>query len=469
MTESTGRATAPVHVMHVVSQFAIAGMELGVSKLANSADRSRIRTSVCSSMPSPPQRPTLASDVQLHELNRRPGTDLSLISQLFSLFRRTRPDVVHTHSWGTLCEGLLAAKLAQVPVVIHGEHGTLELRTRNVHVQRWAWQRVSQLLAVSSRLADQMAAVVGEPSQGIHVIRNGVDTERFARVDRVSARNLLQLGPDESVIGTVGRLHPVKDHLNLIHAAANLQRDGLRAVILIVGDGPLRQQLEAEAATLGLTRQVHFLGEREDVEWILQALDVFTLPSRSEGLSNTILEAMAAGVLVVATNVGGAEELIRDGETGVLVPAQDPATLAIALGDLTRDTNLREHMGRRAQALARSEFSLDRMTRGYEELYLGLTQQSPVTRGLPTSAKRFAFATTRYSGMNQVARLALRRRLLVLAYHGVLPDDRPVESYRCRNAVSLQAFRAQLHTLTTLFNPVSLTDVLAWALRMTQA
>ena len=182
-----------VHVMHVVGCFGPAGTELGIARLANLSDRARLRTSICSTATPPHRRPALADDVALHSLDKRPGTDVTLVPRLIRLLRRERPDIVHTHGWGTVCEGLAAARLAGVPVVVHGEHGTLDLRPRNVIIQRWAWRRVTQLLSVSSRLADRMAARVGVDRQRITVIRNGVDSDRFRSIGRAEAR--ARLGP----------------------------------------------------------------------------------------------------------------------------------------------------------------------------------------------------------------------------------------------------------------------------------
>lgn len=360
----------PVRVLHVVAHFGPAGTEVGVSKLANLSDRALIETSICSSFPAPPRRPRLEPDVTLHELNRRRGHDPRLIASLRALFRQTRPDIVHTHGWGTLCEGLLAARLAGVPAVIHGEHGTMEIRRRNLIVQRWVWSRVNQVLSVSSRLAERMAATVGFPRDAIRVIRNGVDLHRFAGVERDAARQALHLGASDLAIGSVGRFQPVKDHANLLQACARLHRRGHPHVLVLAGMGPLREQLEQLAADLGIHEHVRFLGHRRDVEWVLAALDVFALPSKSEGLSNTIQEAMAAGVPVVATHVGGADELVQADVTGQLVPAQDPDALAGALADMLSDEDRRRHMGAAGRRRAEAEMSIEHMVTSYERLYL---------------------------------------------------------------------------------------------------
>jgi sugar transferase (PEP-CTERM/EpsH1 system associated) len=360
----------PVHVMHVLYRLQEGGTEYGVIKVVNGLDPALVTSSICSTTPATAVKSLLRPGVSLYECRRRDGNDPNLVWQLFRLFRRVRPDVVHTHAWGTLCEGMIAARLARVPVVIHGEHGTLQLKPRQARVQRWAWRRAGHLLSVSSRLADRMAERVGVPRDHVTVIRNGVDLSRFATAPRDQARRALGLPPDALVLGAVGRLVEVKNHALLIDAAAQLAASGVVCSIVIAGDGPLRADLEGRISALGLSDRVRLLGHRSDVEQVFAALDVFVLPSRSEGMSNTILEAMAAGLPVVATNVGGADELVVDGETGLLVHEGSVPALTTALRDLAADASRRTAMGRAGRLRIERQFSLKTMIREYERFYL---------------------------------------------------------------------------------------------------
>ena len=225
----------------------------------------------------------------------------------------------------------MAARLARVPHVVHGEHGTMEVRPRNLRMQRWLWPRTDGVLSVSSRLAERMAAQVGFDLARIRVIPNGVDTGRFTPASRDSARAAFGLTADDVVIGTAGRLVPVKDQATLIGSLAALRSKGLRFTCVIAGDGPLHEALTAQSAAAGLADSVRFLGARNDIERVLAACDIFVLSSVSEGMSNTILEAMATGLPVVATRVGGADELVEEGTSGLLVSPQAPQALAGAL------------------------------------------------------------------------------------------------------------------------------------------
>jgi len=361
--------TRPVRVMHLLFSLRTGGTEMGVVKLVNALDRSRTISSICSCKPADSLKLKVASDVPLFEFDRRNGNDPGFVLALARLLRRERPDVLHTHSWGTLFEGLVAARLASVPFVVHGEHGTLEARRFNLLAQRWGWMRADRLLSVSSRLADRMAAQVGVARARICVIRNGIDTNRFNPAARAAARQQLAIASDDVVIGTVGRLVPVKDQSMLLRAAAELKRRTRQFRLLLAGDGPLRDALQEQAHALGIQNEVSFLGERRDVEVVLAACDVFVLSSLSEGLSNTILEAMSTGLPVVATRVGGADELVDDGRTGVLVPPAQPDALATALASLIDDPAARRTMGAAGRLRAEREFSIARMAADYEALY----------------------------------------------------------------------------------------------------
>ncbi|MBA3890310.1 MAG: glycosyltransferase [Gemmatimonadaceae bacterium] len=372
--------SCPLRVMHVVYALQPGGMEFGVVKVVNGLDPARVQSSICSTAPAVDSMKSLVTPaVPIFELRRRHGNDPRLVWDLYRLFRRERPHIVHTHAWGTLIEGLVAARLARVPVVVHGEHGTLQLRGFQARIQRWAWRGATRVLSVSRKLAERMAATTGFAHDRIQTIQNGVDFSRFSPALREAGREELGLGPNTLAIGTAGRLVPVKDHANLIDALAQLRDRGVTFTAFIAGDGPLRADLETRIAARRLTERVRLLGQRADIERVFAALDVFVLSSKSEGMSNTILEAMASGAPVVATNVGGAEELVDDGRTGLLVSREDSDALAAALEEMAGDRARCRQMGIAARAKAETTFSLSRMLKDYDALYLDLA--GPTTVG----------------------------------------------------------------------------------------
>ena len=371
----TSPVVRPIRVMHVVYALQPGGMEFGVLKLVNGLVPERIDNAVCSTNPAGEMKTLLNSHASLFELRRRAGNDPMLVRDLYRLFKRERPDIVHTHGWGTLVEGLLAARMARVPVVVHGEHGTLQLRSRQRWVQRRAWAAADQVLSVSSRLAERMAAETRFPLHRIRVIRNGVDLTRFGAHNRAAARTTLQLESSARVAVAVGRLVPVKDHITLLDAANAMARQGRVFTLLLAGDGPLHPALVERASALGISDRVRFLGHRADIEVVLSAADVFVQSSVSEGLSNTILEAMASALPVVATRVGGADEMVEHGVTGLLVEPSSASALATATGSLLFDAPRARTMGEAGRVRAESEFSLGGMIRRYEALYVRLANE----------------------------------------------------------------------------------------------
>jgi sugar transferase (PEP-CTERM/EpsH1 system associated) len=364
--------------MHVVHALRAGGMELGVVKLVNGLDDRRVASAICSTAQAGELKRALAPGVRLFELGRRDGNNPKLVWQLYRLFRRERPHIVHTHAWGTLLEGLVAARLAGVPAVVHGEHGTLQLRRHQRLAQRCGWAAANRVLSVSSRLAERIERETGFPAARIRTIRNGVDLARFSGTSRSRARRALGL-PERGVLAaTVGRLVPVKDHVTLLEATAALRQEGHEFTLVVAGDGPLRADLMARALSLGLSGRVRWLGHRSDVESVFAAADLFVLSSKSEGLSNTILEAMASGLPVVATRVGGADEMVVHGQTGLLVPPESPSELARALGALAAGDARRAAMGAAGRARVEAEFSLEGMLQQYEALYRDVAAAGPV-------------------------------------------------------------------------------------------
>jgi sugar transferase (PEP-CTERM/EpsH1 system associated) len=293
--------------------------------------------------------------------------------RLAMLFRRLRPTVVQSRNWPTF-DSIVAARLARVPVVIHGEHGrdATDPEGRNARrrrLRRMVSPLVTTWLTVSRDLRRWLVEDVHIPARKVATIHNGVDLERFAPGHRAEARAALGLETGAPIIGTVGRLDPVKDQAGLIRAFAGLAGADPRPLLVIAGDGPCRPELEALVRDLGLGASVRLLGERHDIPRVLAALDVFVLPSIAEGISNTILEAMATGLAVIATRVGGNPELVDDGITGQLVPKQDPPALREAMAAMLADVPARLARGVAARRRVVELFSLHDMCRRHAALY----------------------------------------------------------------------------------------------------
>jgi sugar transferase (PEP-CTERM/EpsH1 system associated) len=318
-------------------------------------------------------------DVAFFALDRRPGKDFRLYPRLWRALRRLRPDLVHTRNLSAL-EGQVVAALAGVPARVHGEHGrdVFDLYGRNWKynlLRRCVRPFVHRYTTVSKDLARWLVDTVGVDPSRITQVYNGVDTERF--MPRPLRRRAIGppgfAGSNEIVIGSVGRMADVKDYPALIHAFLQLLkaepawRNRIRLVIL--GDGPAREPCLRLLENAGAGSLAWLPGERGDVPVLMQSFDVFVLPSLGEGISNTILEAMACGLPVVATRVGGNPELVDDGVFGTLVPSESPEALAGALSGYICDPDRRREEGAFARRRAEERFSINAMVAGYLSAY----------------------------------------------------------------------------------------------------
>jgi sugar transferase (PEP-CTERM/EpsH1 system associated) len=262
---------------------------------------------------------------------------------------------------------------------IHGEHGwdVSDLdgtRWRPAILRRIHSPLVDRYVVVSKDLERYLVRRVGIAAGRISQIYNGVDTDRFTPRPSGAANGLPAefTEQDTLVIGTVGRIQPVKDHVTLLKAFAELVQRYDRLRLAVIGDGPLLGDLRRFAETLGIAKLIWLPGAIDNIPDALRRFDVFVLPSLSEGISNTLLEAMASGVPVVATAAGGNLELVDDGYCGQLFPPGDVATLARLLAGYVADPLLRQAHAIAARRIAVERFSLGTMVRKYQEIYLGL-------------------------------------------------------------------------------------------------
>ncbi len=379
MNEPARAAAADLRplVMHVLYSFDVGGLENGVVNLINRLPADRFRHAVVALLHCAPtfcQR-VQRDDVEFISLQKPPGHAIRLYPQLYKLFRRMRPAIVHTRNLAAL-EALVPAALAGVRARVHGEHGwdsfDREGSSAKYRLVRKLYSPlVGRYVALSRQIERYLIERVGVAAGRVERICNGVDTARFFPASPRAALSGCPLRLDGAVVvGTVGRLQAVKDQLTLVRAVAIARRRGAADVRLIIaGDGPLRLEVEAEVRACGIGDLTWLAGERNDVPDVMRALDVFALPSRSEGISNTILEAMATGLPVVATDVGGCAELVLPGRTGELVPAEDPERMAGALLRYTSDAALRKNHGAAGRQRVEQDFSIDNMVERYASLY----------------------------------------------------------------------------------------------------
>jgi len=349
-------------VVHVVNSFETGGMEKGVATLIRHSTGLFDHVLVCLTHSGNTAR-LLPAGTEIIELHKPPGNSPSFLLRLAGVLRRLRPCVVHTRNWPGL-DGVIAARLAGIRQLVHGEHGLgsddpTGLDPRRLRVRRAlaSWPR--EYTCVSRSLERWLRETVRVP-RPVTRITNGVDTIACRPGPGAVARRDLGLGEGAFVVGVIGRLDPIKDHRTLLAAHARVRAAVPQLELLVVGDGPERERLMASAP-----EGVRFLGNRDDVPAILQALDVFVLPSTNEGISNTILEAMASGIAVVASRVGGNPELVEDGRTGTLFAAGDAGALADALHAYAASRDLVARHGSAGRRRAEEAFSIDAMVGAY--------------------------------------------------------------------------------------------------------
>jgi sugar transferase (PEP-CTERM/EpsH1 system associated) len=370
-------------IIHVLHRMGAGGTELALRKVVVGLDSERFEHTICTVAPVPENE--RHGDIRFLSLERNGKKTGSLVGDLSRLFLREKPDIVHSRNWGAI-EAVVAGRLARVPRVIHSEHGR-DINTMNGDpwrrrvFRRFCYGLANEVFAVSRELREHYARQLGLAPSKINVIPNGVDLSRF-RAD-ASTRNRMraQFGAAEHeiVVGTVGRLDPVKDHASLLAAAEQVIAAGMPLRVVIVGDGPGKEQLQAAISKSSALRgRVTLAGESNKPEEWLNSFDVFTLPSLSEGMSNTVLEAMATELPCVVTSVGANPDLVEDDDTGYLFQPRDFRALAGRILQLASDRDLRSAFGRRARQKVQVEFSLQHMLENYSRLYTVRTMQKHV-------------------------------------------------------------------------------------------
>src|SRR5690606_14324138 len=323
-----------------------------------------------------------AMGVPVTILGKRRGIDLRLVWRLWRWLRNSKPQIVHTHLFTADTWGRLVARLAGVPLVFSTVHSVNSWQGR-VHrlVDRTLALFTTRLIACTAQVADKLHDQDGIDAARIVTLANGVDLQRFADVTPVDIERELDASGSAPWLAVLGRLEPVKGQADLLECLALLREQGVGFRCVLIGDGPEREALVEEVAQLQLADRVFFAGFRDKVPAWLAAIDVLVMPSRWEGLPMALLEAMALGKPVVAHEVGGIPDVVRDGQEGLLVPPHHPQKMMQALEKLLGDAVLREQMGSRALARVRANYSAEALARAYEKLYRDAMTEHMVLQG----------------------------------------------------------------------------------------
>ncbi len=380
MTPRLPDGGAPLAVVQLAGSAEWAGGEVYLLQLAERLDRARFRLSVICPAEGPlvGRLERLGVSTTVIPMEARLADPRALLA-LAGSFRRARPHIVQSHGARANFYARLAARLAHVPRHISTVHNSLYdypisplRRSAYVALDRLTVPWTDTIVCVAQSLARDLIERSRVPARKIEVIHNGVDLARFdpSRADGERIRRAFGLGR-APVLGIIGRMTPQKDHRTFLSALAQVRKAVPDARALIVGDGPLRQEIEAEAARLGAREACCFTGVREDIPDCLAAASVVVLSSESEGFPFTVLEALAMARPLVATAVNGVTEIVEPDQTGLLVPPRRPDLLARATLTLLRDPERARALGQTGRKAVEARFPLERMLERMERLYRG--------------------------------------------------------------------------------------------------
>jgi len=383
----------PTKIIHVVHSLHVGGLENGLVNLLNRLDSERFEQTVCCLTSAGKLAGRIkAPGIEIIELNMPVGQFRFPLLRLVKMFRRLSPHIVHTRGWPTI-DAVFAARCARVSHLVHGEHGREHSdidgdNWKRNQIRRLVGHVVDRYVIVSDFFRSWLHEMCRVKDERIVYIPNGVDTEKFRPLDfgseweavpsesRERLRRQLGLPPDNLLVGTVGRLDPVKDFPTLMKGFNQIKDGFPRAKLVIAGDGPVRSNLSRLGKELGLESSLIWLGERNDIPELLPCFDIFVQTSIFEGMSNTILEAMASGLPIIATATGGNPEVVSHGENGLLVPVGGVRELSVALQKYLSDPVLRNKHGSSSRARALNCFDLSLMAARYAEMYETLVSDS---------------------------------------------------------------------------------------------
>ncbi|MBU2102934.1 MAG: glycosyltransferase, partial [Candidatus Omnitrophica bacterium] len=361
------------NILYIIWSLGLGGAERVVINLAKGLDKNKYNVTVCCLNDKGQFAYELEKEgIEVVALNKKGAFDISIVPRLSSLIRRYNIDIVHTHLWGANFWGRIAAKLANVKVIIATEHNMDTWKNGGYFIlDRWVSSFTDKVIVVSESVKDFYYKKIGLTDEKSRMIHNGIESEKYALAKKGTD---FKTNGNEIVIGIVGRLVPQKGHKYFLLAMKELVSKH-RIKGLIVGSGPMGEELKQYSKDLGLNGNVVFTGLRQDIPEVLKSLDILVLPSLREGLPIVALEAMASGVPVVATNVGGTPEVVIDNETGILIEPENERDIVNAIGRLIEDKVAMERLICNARRHIQKNFTIEKMVLQHESLYTELLSE----------------------------------------------------------------------------------------------
>lgn len=377
-----------IKVLHVITRLVVGGAQENTVSTVKLLDPEKFETILVSGPSDDDKEGSLESDVIsaginiviIKDLVREPSLlkDISSLVRLFCLMKKNGFDIVHTHCSKAGILGRMAAKLAGVPIIIHTPHGHVFYGYFNkivswffIVLERFAGLFTDRIITLTDKgKKEHIHYKIAKPEKFI-TIYSGIDLRHFVenKTDRAFKKKELHLKETDFIIGTIARLSEIKGIGYLINAAPDIVRHIPDAKLLLVGDGPLKNELINLSINLKVDKKVQFLGLRKDISEIISIMDIFVLPSLNEGMGKVFLQVQAVGKPIVATDVGGVREIVKDGENGIVIPPRDSSAIAGACVKLFKNGDLRSKMGENGRASIDHRYSVETMVDNIESLY----------------------------------------------------------------------------------------------------
>jgi glycosyltransferase involved in cell wall biosynthesis len=367
-----------IRLLYVINSFNNGGAEVLAIRLVERLDKERFQPMICSLSEQGPLRSILKEKgIPFYALEKREGKDLRLPCRLGKIIKENQIDILHTHNMGPLLYGYFAMKLLSGAFFIHTEHINVEQEVsyakRHVIMSKFLMKSLDGFISIAEHLTEYYRKSLPLHADSIATIPNGIDYKDFGAIQRSNGlREELRLNENHFIIGNISALRNQKDHMTLLKAIDRVRNRFPNVRLVIAGEGETDQSLRGFAKERELESHVVFLGYRSDVRYLLSGFDCFALSSLYEGLPLCLLEAMAAGLPIAATNAVGNNELVSSNENGFLVPLGDEEALAQALGNLISDRERAKRMGERGREIAKLNYDFDKVIQQYESFYLAL-------------------------------------------------------------------------------------------------
>lgn len=363
----------PINILHVISKLPVGGVENQLWTILRKYDRKRLRPFVCSLS----DKGEIGKEIEefgievipLKKLKHR--FDWTIVKDIYNIIKTRNVKIVRTHQYHANLYGRLAAWLAKVPCIVASVHNvyTIDRKFHRRLINRFLAKCSDTVVAVSETVKKDVLTYDGLSEDKVRVIYNGIDTDRFLNLNGSLIRSKLGISSEAPVVGTVGRLTLQKGQKYLIDAVSKIKEKFPRIMLLIVGDGPMKEELQNYAKTHGLNEHVIFTGSRRDVPALLAAMDIFVLPSLWEGLPNALLEAMVSGKPIIATDRPSIREIVSSEEIGILTPSENSDALANSIELVLNNKPLSENLSKAAQEKAFSSFTIEITVNRYLSLF----------------------------------------------------------------------------------------------------